>query len=224
MNKKEIINLFYDELNPHFNEWGFKLYKSKLKALMKQGQMVKTIFFDANYFIGKASMQPYFWIRNNEIMQIRAKVNVHFDNDHFVTINKHLSEVCQSFERSDLDFSQVTHNNGDGGLYFDDKTMLFFKEHFIKFMDEVGLRFFETFYTHKDFDRWFNEELFDGKYEGVKINQDTVPMYSYISAYITGNKCVEDIYNYWMSYKNIYSEAKEEITLVREYLRNDYQP
>lgn len=223
MKKKEILELFYKEMNPYFNKWGFKFSKVQLKGTRKEGFVVKRIFFDSNYFLGKGVFQPYLWVRNEELMSLRSKITPRYDNNYFITINMHLPEVASLFRREDLNFLSENLDDHDLGSYVYNRTMPFFKEHFVKFMEKVGLRFFELFYTHKDFDRWFNDGLFEGKYEGVKINQDTVPIYSYISAYISGNECVEDIYNYWMNYEDLYSEAKEEITLVSEYLKKDYK-
>lgn len=223
MKKKEILELFYKEMNPYFEEWGFKFSKTQLKATKKEGLIKKMIFFDANYFLGKGAFQPYLRVRSEEYMNLRSKINPRYDNNYFVTINMHLPEVASLFKREELNYLFQNLGEHDLGSYVYDETMPFYKEHFVKFMEGVGLRFFERFYTHKDFDHWFNDGLFEGKYEGVKIKQDTVPIYSYISAYISANECVEDIYNYWINYEHLYSEAKEEITLVREYLQNDYE-
>lgn len=222
MKKKEILELFYNEMNPYFNKWGFKFSKTQLKGSKKEGGVVKRIFFDANYFLGKGVFQPYLWIRNEDLMNIRSKINPRYDNNYFVTINFHLPEVASLFDREDLNFIFEDLGDYDLGSYVYDKTMPFFKAHFVEFMEEVGLKFFEMFYTQNDFDKWFNNGLFEGKYEGVKINQDTVPIYSYISAFITGNDAVEDIYKYWRDY-DLYQEAKDEITLVKNYLENNYE-
>lgn len=210
-------------MNPQFVEWRFKFSKNQLKATRKEGDIKKFIFFDANYFLGKASFQPYLRLRNEKLMSIRAKVNSRYDNSHFLTINKHLTEVADILNRKELNFTDKIDQEGDGGSYVSKDTIHKFRNNFVRFMEDAGLIFFEMFHTHEDFDQWFNRGLFDGKYEGARINQDTVPMYSYISAFITGNECVEDIYNYWMNYNDLYPEAKEEIRSVREYLQNDYE-
>lgn len=163
MKKKEILNLFYEEMNPHFKKWGFKFHKSKLEGSQTQGDIVKRVFFDANYFLGKGVFQPYLRVRNEIIMGIRRKVNKRYDNNHFLTISMHLPEVTSLLGRKDLNFLSDNLDDHDLGSYVYDKTMPFFKEHFVKFMEGVGLRFFELFYTHKDFDRWFNDGLFEGK-------------------------------------------------------------
>lgn len=223
MKKKEILNLFYEEMNPHFEQWGFKFYKSKLQASLNQNGITKRIFFDANYFLGKGAFQPYLRLREEEIMGIRGGLNARYDNNHFLTISMHLPSVVSLFEREDLNFLFEDLGDHDLGSYVYDKTMPFFKARFVEFMEEVGLKFFEMFYTQKDFDRWFNEGIFEGKYEGGKINQDTVPIYSYISAFITGNQRTEDIFDYWMEYEDLYQGAKEEIVKVREYLTTNYK-
>jgi len=222
MDKKEILNLFNEEMNPYFKKWGFKFYKTKLEASQAQGYVTKRIFFDANYFMGKGVFQPYLRVRNEIMMAIRGKVNKRYNNTHFLTISKHLPEVTSLYKRKDLNFLCKNLGEHDLGAYIYSETMPFYRDHFVEFMEEVGLKFFETFYTNEDFNHWFNQGIFEGKYDHVKINQDTIPIYSYIAAFITENECVEDIYNYWMNY-DLYQEAKEEITLVSEYLKKDYE-
>ena len=217
MTKKEIVQMFDFEMKPLFKRWGFKFSKSKLQAIKVDEEITQIVFFDANYFLGKGVFQPYLRLRNERIMEIRSQVNKRYANKHFVTISKHLPEVTELFSRDDLNFLYESFDNHDLGSYVYDKTMDFYKDRFTEFMDNVGLMFFQSLNSHDDFDKWYNEGILDGKYDSKRISQDSTPTYSYISAVITENRDVEDIYSYWMNY-DLYPEIKKEIESVREYL------
>ena len=217
MKKKEILELFNNEMSTHFEKWGFNFSKTRLTAKKIENGITKIIFFDANYFLGRASFQPYLRVRHEEIMKIRGTLTPRYDNDHFVTIGLHLSEVAEHFNQKELNFLSENLGNHDGGSYVYDKTIQFFKIKFIEFMETIGNKFFESFYTTNDFDKWFNHRLLDGKYETKMYNQDRIPIYSLISAYITNNEFRNEIYGYWIK-SSLYQEAKDELVQMKKYL------
>lgn len=223
MKKKEIVNMFYDEMNPYFEKWGFKFLKSKLEAIKKENYVSKVIYFDATYFLGKASFRPYLSLRNDTIMDIRGEANQEINSDLYPTISKLLPQIASHFKREDLDFLTTDLGEHDLGSYVYYKTMPFYRDNFIKFMEEVGLKFFDMFYTHKDFDKWFNNEIFTGKYDDVAGHLANESIYSYISAVLTDNELSEEIYNYWMNYKLPEKVNKEKLVLLKEYLAKNYK-
>lgn len=195
MDKKVVLEEFYNEVDDFLKRHNFKLNRSTSIAKRKAQYGFDGIFFDVNDMIDCYSITTDLYLRNNAIQKIKGEINPRYirRKDTPNVLNT-VSSVLKRFNRSELDYEIENPGN-----LVNEKTLEPYLAAYKRFMNEVGFSFFDRFETIKDFDDWFNLPVLDGSYDFEKGMNWNNAISGTIAAKLSGNSRYEEIYEKWKS-------------------------
>jgi len=217
MDKKEILDLFYKQMEGFLADNGFKFNKSISTATKKTKTGSYSMFFDINDMVYEYSITTRLRARNNNIQSIRGEVNPRRNRKGASTILETVSSVLERYNRLDLEYEIQNPGN-----LVNEKTLTPYIEAFKRFMNEIGLNFFTRFKDVKDFDDWFNSPVLEGTYDFNRGSSLNSSVNGIIAAKLSANPRYEEIYSKWVA--GISPKAKEtlkELAETKKYL--DYK-
>jgi hypothetical protein len=215
MNKKKVLEEFYDQVEKFVTVHNFKLNKSQSIAKRKTEFGFDSLFFDVNDMIDNYSITTALRIRHNEIQEIKGEVNPRYRNrKETSTVLEMVSSLLERHHR--LDIYYEIENPGN---LVNEKTLESYLVAFKRFMNEVGFSFFNSFKTIEDFDNWFNSPLLDGTYNfsrGLNWNNSVSGL---IAAKLSKNPRYQEIYDKWVSgISSMDTETLTELEATKKYL------
>lgn len=215
MDKKEVLEEFYKQVDTFLVPHKFKLSKGKSIAKRKTKFGFDSLFFDANDRIDGYSITTSIQIRNNTIQEIRGEVNPRFKNrKETSSILEVVASVLARFDKIELRYEIENPGN-----MVKEETLEPYLAAFKRFMNEVCFSFFDRFQSMQDYDDWFNLSVLDGTYDfekGLNWNDSVCGL---IAAKLSENPRYEEIYEKWstgISSKD--TETLEELAATKKYL------
>lgn len=153
------------------------------------------IFFDIiKVSENQISVLCNFWVRDNQIQNIRGKIvpkRAKLDKPTIIINTKHLLSLLN---KNELDFES---NNGHLINLQSSSQINSWLDKILSFMKSAGLPFFSSFNNVKDFDRWFNEPVISGTYNfktGLLWNDSISGL---VAAKLSNNPNYQVIYDTW---------------------------
>jgi len=215
MDKKVLLETFYEQVANFLCDYGFKLNKSQSQAKRKAKYGFDTLFFDVNDMVYDYSIITGLRIRNDDIQSIRGEIDPRYKNrKEAPTVIETVFSVLERYDRTDLDYEIKNPGN-----LVNEKTLQPYLVAFKSFMMEIGFDFFQSFKSIDDFDNWFNEPVLSGSYDFERGSILNSSISGIIAAKLSNNPRYEEICSMWI--EGIPSNAGttlSELTTTKQYL------
>lgn len=215
MDKKKVLEEFYNQVEDFLKEHHFKLNKSQSIAKRKTEFGFDSLFFDVNDMVDNYSITTDLRIRNDAIQEIKGEINPRYiKRKDTPNVLEKVFTLLKRYDRLELDYEIENPGN-----LVNEKTLEAYLTAFKRFMNEVGFSFFNSFKTIKDFDNWFNSPLLDGTYNfdrGLNWNNSVSGL---IAAKLSKNPRYQEIYDKWVSgISSKDTETLTELEATKKYL------